>query len=85
MIKITTIFNYFRFFNFRFLINENIFDKCFHNNLFSINSRISLLTIKYKCSRLFLLIITTILEINKIKLHVLFYYFMLMYSSICLL
>ena len=85
MIKITTIFNYFRFFNFRFLINENIFNKCFRSNLSLINLRISFLTIKYKCFRLFLLIITTILKINKIKSHVLFYYFMLMYSNICLL
>lgn len=49
MIKTTIIFNRFRFFNFRFLINENIFDKCFRNNLFLINLRISFLTIKYRC------------------------------------
>ena len=71
--------------NFRSLINENILEKCFRSSLSFRNPRISPLTRKYRSPRLFLLIITAVLETNKIEPHVLFYYSMLMYSSIGLL
>ena len=67
--------------NFRSLINENILGKCFRSSWSSINPRISPLTTEYRCPRLSLLIITAVLETNKIGPHVLFYYSMLMYPS----
>ena len=85
MVKTTTVSDRLRSPNFRSLINENILDECFRSSLSSANPRISPLTAEYRRPRLSLLIITAVLETNKIEPHVLFYYSMLMYSSICLL
>ena len=81
MVKTTTVSDRLRSPNFRSLINENILGKCFRSSLSSINPRISPLTIEYRCPRLSLLIITAVLETNKIEPRVLFYYSMLMYPS----
>jgi len=63
-----------------FLINENILGKCFRSCSSFINPRISPLTIKYQCPQLSLLIIIHVLETNKTRTRILFYYPMLMYS-----
>ena len=67
MVKTTTVSDRLRSPNFRSLINENILDECFRNSLSSKNPRISPLTFEYRRPRLSLLIITAVLETNKIE------------------
>ena len=68
MVKTTTVSDRLRSPDFRSLINENILGECFRSSLSFVNPRISPLTTKYRRPRLSLLIITAVLETNKIKL-----------------